>query len=67
MRVTAPPIIPGDVNHDCNIDNLDINPFISVLTGVDQNPENQLRSDMNGDGTADGSDVQSFVNILLSP
>lgn len=67
MRVTAPPIIPGDLNQDCNIDDLDIAPFVNVLTGVDQNPENQLRSDLNGDGTADGVDVQSFVTILLSP
>ena len=66
MRVAAAPIIPGDLNQDCNIDELDISPFIDVLIGVDQDPDNQMRADMNGDGNADGADVQPLVNVLLS-
>lgn len=67
MRVVAAPINPGDMNQDCSIDQLDISPFVDVLTGADQDPGSLMTADMNGDTKADGADVQQFVNAILSP
>ncbi len=56
---------PGDVNADGFIDMTDAALFVDVLTGADQDPGHIARSDTNGDGAANGADVQWLVDALL--
>ncbi|MBK8268773.1 MAG: hypothetical protein IPK83_10915 [Planctomycetes bacterium] len=39
--------------------------FVSVLIGIDVEPEHVSRSDLNGDGIANGADVQPMVVALI--
>lgn len=56
----------GDCNGSGAVDVGDILCFVQVLLGLDTNPPGGVdRSDMNNDGTANGRDVQLFVEALL--
>jgi ligand-binding sensor domain-containing protein len=61
------PAIPGDINGDGVIDMTDVNLFTGVLLGLDHDPQHLVRSDMNHDSTANGSDVQFFLDVMLAP
>ena len=50
----------GDVNQDGNVDLLDIQPFVDLLTSGGFLPE----ADINGDGVVDLLDVAPFVELL---
>ena len=52
--------LPGDVNQDGNVDLLDIQPFVNLLTSGGFLPE----ADINGDGVVDLLDVAPFVELL---
>lgn len=62
--VATPGIIQGDVDDNGVVDLLDLDDFVSVLLGLDANPDRIDRSDINCDGTANGLDVQGFVEQL---
>ena len=53
--------LPGDVNRDGVVSFLDIDPFISVLTG---NSPFQAEADVNLDGSVDFLDIFSFITAL---
>lgn len=53
-------ILLGDVNLDGEVNLLDVQPFVELLT----NGGFQLEADINGDGFADLLDVQPFVRLL---
>jgi len=53
--------VPGDLNGDGNVDGLDIDPFVRVLTGGE--PFNPA-ADLNADGGVDGLDIDPFVKRL---
>ena len=67
-----PLFLPGDLNCDALVNTDDIPPFVLALTdpaayqaaypGCDPN-----RVDLNASGTADGDDIQAFVDLLLLP
>lgn len=65
LTITAP-FPTGDVTCDCNIDLLDVDPFVTALvdppnfTGCDIN-----QADVNGDLSIDGGDVRDFVDAVL--
>ena len=59
--------VPGDVSGNGSVGVEDIGPFVAVLLGTDTDPYHRAAADMNGDGMADGLDVQSFVQALLLP
>jgi len=61
MRVTAPPVIRGDLDHDCDIDVDDIEPFVAVLIGDNQSPDDIDAADINGDGETNGLDIQFLI------
>ena len=50
----------GDVNCDGDIDLLDVEPFVALLTAN----EFDAKADINGDGTVDSLDVGPFVDLL---
>ena len=47
------------------IDSADTTLFVNVLLGIETNPTYVQRSDINGDGVANGKDIQPFVVLLL--
>ena len=50
----------GDVNRDCNVNLLDVTPFINVLNSGGF----QAEADLNQDGAVDLVDVDLFVALL---
>ena len=58
---------PGDIDGDCDLDADDITVFVAVLLGLDLDPQHVARSNLNGDGAADGADIQPFTDAFLSP
>jgi hypothetical protein len=57
-------ITTGDINHDGTVNNLDIAPFVALLTGSGSAPELQFAGDVNGDGTVNNLDIAPFVALL---
>jgi hypothetical protein len=55
----------GDLNRDGYINLLDLDGFVAVVLRLDTDPDQAAIADMNGDGSADGLDVQPFVDALL--
>lgn len=56
---------PGDIDgdHDCDLD--DAVALVNVLLGTPLHTGDSARADLNGDGLADGRDIQIFLNDLL--
>jgi hypothetical protein len=50
----------GDVNHDTEVNGLDVDPFVDVLLAS----RFDVAADMNGDGVVNGLDVGPFVEIV---
>jgi hypothetical protein len=61
----APPPIAGDVNCDGALDVLDASALAGVLLETDLDACHVSASDLDGDDTATGADIQLFINILL--
>lgn len=61
------PLIPGDIDGDGDVEMDDCAILIAVLLGTDTNFDHLARSDLNGDGAANGLDVQSFVDAMIAP
>lgn len=59
------PTQPGDVDGNGIVSPDDVNPFIMVLLGVNEDPEQISRSDVNSDGMANGLDVAGLVSALV--
>ena len=66
---------PGDLNCDCAVSNLDIDPFVLALTSAgNTDPFDQYyavypscdpsRADINGDGSVNNFDIDPFVGLL---
>jgi hypothetical protein len=54
----------GDLNLDGVVDFSDINPFVSVLSGQDPDPDRRRAADINRDGVVDFADVNPFIAAL---
>lgn len=65
--VTWPAPLPGDLNCDGVVNELDANLFVASLLDSPRSSVYQLRSDLNGDGEVDGQDIQVFISAWLSP
>ena len=61
------PALPGDIDGDGDRDMTDVGVFIDVLLDLDTDPHHVAASDINQSGTADGLDIQPFVDLLLTP
>lgn len=65
IYLATPQIVLGDLDGNQSVDAADIEPFVSVLLGLDVALPHQVSADLNGDGFADGEDLQPFVNALI--
>ncbi|MBK8268776.1 MAG: hypothetical protein IPK83_10930 [Planctomycetes bacterium] len=61
-----PAAIPGDIDGDGDVDSTDQVLFTGVLIGNNTDPDHVLRSDLSGDGIANGLDVSLMVQAILS-
>ena len=61
----APEPLLGDIDDDGDVDTDDLNAFVEVLIGTSSEPDFILRSDLNGDGKANGLDISLFVLAFL--
>ena len=52
---------PGDMNHDTEVNNLDMDRFMDALLAGPFD----VAADMNGDGTVNGLDVDPFVDAVV--
>ncbi len=59
--------LPGDINCDDVVDLADADTLTAVLLGLDTDPVHIAAADLNCDGSANGDDVQPFVDALLAP
>ncbi len=56
----------GDIDGDGDVDEMDVAMMVQVLLDPDAaTPEQQERADLNGNGAADGGDLQTFVVAFL--
>lgn len=55
----------GDINGDGPVDATDVAAFVNVLLGLNINPEQVRRSDLDHNGTANGKDIAPFLNAYL--
>ena len=57
--------IVGDVNHDGQVDSLDLNVIINILLGIIDVGDFSGQPDVDGDGTVDVFDLNAIINIIL--
>lgn len=57
----------GNLTDDGDLTMADLIPFIDTMVNFSPAVQLQQAADMNCDGSADGEDIQLFVNALLSP
>jgi hypothetical protein len=60
----------GDLNCDCDVNSLDIDPFVLALLAPDQYAQqfpncDRMLADANGDGSVNSLDIEPFVNLLI--
>lgn len=58
--------LPGDVNHDGEVNIADINSIIDIILGGNANDEMFGRADVNGDGEVNIADINAVIDIILS-
>lgn len=61
LTVTGNANVDGDSDVDAN----DMSVFVNVLVGMDGNPAHVAACDLDGNGRADGKDIQIFVRCFL--
>ena len=57
--------ILGDVDTDGDADFVDLGAMVAVLIGAPLDPAHMANADLNGDGSANGDDIQLMVDALL--
>ncbi|MCG8405302.1 MAG: dockerin type I domain-containing protein [Phycisphaerales bacterium] len=55
----------GDVNGDLTVDLNDVTTFVEVVLGIDTDPGNLQRADLNCDGVVDGRDIEPLLASIL--
>ena len=61
MQSSSEPV-PGDVNHDGEVNIADVNAVIDAILGGVQD----INFDVNGDGEVNIADVNAIIDIILS-
>jgi hypothetical protein len=65
MILLTPVALAGDLNGDWAVNVADVAVVVDVLLGLDTAPATVERCDLNGDGVADGLDLQPFTQLLI--
>ncbi len=65
FNLGAPEPAPGDIDADGDVDSDDLDLFVGVLVGLNQDPQHIGRSDLSLDGVANGIDVGLFVDEMV--
>lgn len=58
--------MPGDVNHDGEVNIADINAIIDIILGGDADDKTRERADVNGDGEVNIADINAVIDIILN-
>lgn len=58
--------LPGDVNHDGEVNIADINTIIDIILGGNVDDQTRERADVNGDGEINIADINAVIDIILS-
>lgn len=58
--------LPGDVNHDGEVNIADINAIIDIILGGNADGDTRHRADVNGDGEVNIADINAVIDIILS-
>lgn len=58
--------LPGDVNHDGEVNIADVNAILDIVLGGDVDDQTRERADVNGDGEVNIADVNEIIDIILS-
>ncbi len=64
--LSAPCNYPGDCDGNDFVAASDIPCFVGVIVGLNGDPSQAARCDLNGDGIENGADIQLFVETLLA-
>ena len=57
--------LPGDVNHDGEVNIADINAIIDIILGGNVDGQTRERADVNGDGEVNIADINAIIDIIL--
>ena len=57
--------LPGDVNHDGEVNVADINIIIDIILGGNVDDQTRERADVNGDGEVNIADINAIIGIIL--
>ncbi len=63
----AGPLVSGDVDCDGTLTMSDVQALVDVLLGSDTTACHMMAADIEGDGIADGGDIEPFVALLVAP
>ncbi len=63
----TPSCMPGDMDSSGAVDTGDIASFVDVLLNGTVDPDQACRADVNQDGTSDGRDVGTLVDLITAP
>ena len=58
--------LPGDVNHDGEVNIADINTVIGIILGCDVDDQTRERADVNGDEEINIADINAIIAIILN-
>lgn len=58
--------LPGDVNHDGEVNIADINALIDIILGGAVDEESYTRADVNCDGEVNIADINAVIDIILN-
>lgn len=58
--------LPGDVNHDGEVNIADINTVIDIILGRNVDDQTRERADVNGDGEINIADINAIIAIILN-
>jgi len=56
--------LPGDVNHDGEVNVADINAIIDIILGGNVDNQTKERADVNGDGEVNIADINAIIDII---
>ena len=58
--------LPGDVNHDGEVNVADINAIIDIILGGNVDEQTKERADVNGDGEINIADINAIIDLILN-